>query len=290
MNGTAETPSAEGAQGGEGRTDTGPAAWSAVLQAQLRLLLLKKWKLLALLALAIALPTVALLIADPPAATESTRDFGLADFAATSFYWLAALLALAWAASVWSDEGPGDRAYHWSLPVRRPVHDLTRVGVGGLLFLAVAALVVFGVWAGHLLLGGSFVLGDPALFGLSAAVVAVAYLLGTIPALVADHPSRWAVGTVLGYLILGGLLEEAAERWSWLAGLEGVVKSVWNGAYGLENALTYPSVVAISRRVEEYSLDPGQGGGALLLWLGLAAAAVVGVSFLHLERAKGAAE
>lgn len=68
------------------------------------------------------------------------------------------------------------------------------------------------------------------------------------------------------------------------------MKSVWDGVYGLENALLSPNFGFVSRRVEEYSPDPGQAGGALLLWLGLSAAAVVAVSFLHLERAKGAAE
>lgn len=293
MNGTTEAPATEegraaGAKGAGGGTEAGPPAWSTVFRAQLRLLLRKKWKLLGLIGLA---GLTALFWADPPAATPSTRHFGVAEFAASPFvYGVAVLLAVAWAASVWSDEGPGERAYHWSLPVRRPVHDLTRVGAGGLLFLAAAAPTLAGIYAAHLLLGGGFALGDPALLGLSAGVVAVAYLLGTIPALVADHPLRWAVATVLGYLIIGGLLEEAAERWSWLAGPEAAVKSVWNGAYGLENALMSPSSVFVSRFVEEYSPDPGQAGGALFLWLGLAAAAVVGVSFLHLERAKGAAE
>lgn len=304
MNANTEAPTTEGAQAAgakhaEGEAEAGPPPWGTVFRAQLRLLLRKKWKLLVFLALAIGLPTVGLFRAVTLAGAELTPDLapGLAAYSLETVamsppvYGLAGLLALAWAASVWSDEGPGERAYHWSLPVRRPVHDLTRAGGGALLFLAASALGLSVAFVAHLLLGGRFALGDAAVWGVIVLGIVVSYLLGTIPALVSAHPFRWVIGTVLGYVFLGGLLEVSAERWSWLAGLEGAVKSVWNGAYGLEAALHAPLVVSLSPRVGE-SFSPGPRGGvlALFLWIVLAAAAVVGVSFLHLERAKGAAE
>ncbi len=60
---------------------------------------------------------------------------------------------------------------------------------------------------------------------------------------------------------------------------------MWNGAYGLETACTAaPEVSAVVQETgTSTSVD------ALFLWLVLATAAVVAVSFLHLERAKGAA-
>ena len=288
MNGTTEAlVTEEGRAAGSGaghRTEAGPPSWGIVFRSQLRLLLRKKWRLLALLGLAVAVPTTQV-----PTQSARGMGMGLPEVAANPVpYWMAVLLAVAWAVSIWSNEGPGERAYHWSLPVRGPVHDLTRVAVGGLLFLTVALLSFSVVYVALLLMGGSFVLGDPALLGLSVAGVVLGYLLGTIPALVADHPLRWTVGTILGYLILGGLIEEAAERWGWLAGVEGALKSVWNGAYGLNDAIMAPSIVWLSGQVgESVSPDPV---GALVLWLCLAAVAVVSLSLLHLERAKGAAE
>lgn len=295
MNGPAEAPATKGArtERAGGLSDPEPPPWSAVLRTQLRLLLQKKWKLLALLALAIALQTFGILrgvqwMGEPaPGVEAGGGGWSLSTIAmAPPVYGLVGLIALFWAASVWSDEGPGARAYHWSLPVRRPVHDLTRVGAGAILFMA-AALLAFSVGYGiHVLRGVSISLGEPPVLGLTVLGIGLVYLLGAIPTFLVDHPIRWTLGTVLGYLILGGLLQEAAERWSWLAGLEGAVKSVWNGAYGLEAAFAAPPHVStVVQQTGSATSVP-----ALLLWLCLAAVAVVSLSLLHLERAKGAAE
>lgn len=294
MNGTSEALSAEPSKGTEGRTETRPPAWRSVLQAQLRLVLRKKWKLLTFLVLAIALQTFGILSLIPRFGPDSALGVttGVAGWSLSTIamappvYGLAGLIAFFWAASIWSDEGPGERAYHWSLPVRRPLHDLTRVAAGALLFMAGLLLAVSAGYGVHMLRGINIPVGEPLVLGLTVLGVGLTYLIGSVPSLLADHPLRWTVGTVLGYLMIGGLLEEGAERWTWLAGLEGAVKSVWNGAYGLEAAYTAPSHVstAVQNTGSPTSAD------ALLLWLGLTAAAVVSVSFLHLERAKGAAE
>lgn len=297
MNATAtEVPATEGArtERAEGLSDPEPPPWSAVLRTQLRLLLQKKWKLLTLLALAIAVQTFGILSLIPRFGPDSALGVttGVAGWSLSTIamappvYGLVGLIALFWAASVWSDEGPGARAYHWSLPVRRPVHDLTRVGAGALLFMAAALLAVSVGYGIHVLGGANIPLGEPPVLGLTVLGIGLVYLLGAIPTFLVDHPIRWTVGTVLGYLILGGLLQEAAERWSWLAGLEGAVKSVWNGAYGLEAAFAAPPHV--STVVQQ--TGSATSVAALLLWLCLAAVAVVSLSLLHLERAKGAAE
>lgn len=278
MNGTSEALSAEPSKGTEGRTETRPPAWSAVLRAQVRLLVRKKWKLLTLLATGIGLITLLGLIEN----VESSLSGLLLE---SPLYVLGWLLAVGWSESIWSDEGPGERSYHWSLPVTRSIHDLTRVGLGAVFYLAVALVGLAAGGLVHALFGGSFTLGDPAVWGLMLLGIVTGFLLGTIPALLSAHPLRWTVGSALGYLILVGLLGEGARSWSWLSGPWGLVQSVWNGEYGLEAALFAPHQVA--GYAEELITSPV---GALLLWLGLTAAVVVSVSFLHLERAKGAAE
>lgn len=273
------TTSAAATDPGASATEAAPPAWSAVLRAQARLLVRKKWKLAGLIAAGGALAAYLGL------AETATNDLSQV-IVGSPVYGLAWIVAIGWAASIWSDEGPGDRAYHWSLPVAGPAHDLTRVGLGGVYYLAVgflglaAGTVLFVFFAGRPVLGGAGV------WGLTALGLTVGFLLGTVPALLTAHPLRWTAGTALGYLILGGLLGEAADRWTWLAGLEGGVKSVWNGTLGLESAIAAPMQVG-GFADEMVSTRPV---AALLLWLGLAAAAVVGVSLLHVERAKGAAE
>lgn len=256
-----------------------PPGWTEVYGAQLRLLIRKQWKVLGALAVAAAGFTYLGLM-------EGLAANVLALLLGSPLYVLAWILAAGWAAGVWSDEGPGDRAYHWSLPVSRPVHDLTRVAIGAALYLVIGAL---GLAAGSLVFavgGGAPTLGGVAAWGLIALALLTGFLLGTVPALASEHPVRWMVGVTFGYLILGGLLEEAAEKWTWLGGVETAVKSVWDGSHGLQAAMFAP------HRVTGYAEETASGGavGALLLWLGLAAATVVAVGFLHLERAKGAAE
>lgn len=258
-----------------------PPDWPTVLRAQLRLLARKQWKVLGLLAAGAALVTFLGL-------TEGTAADLLELLLGSPLYALAFLLAIGWAAGVWSDEGPGERAYHWSLPVSRPAHDLTRVGLGGLSYLAVGAV---GLAVGSLafaVLGGTPALGGGSEWVLLALGLLTGFLLGTVPALVSEHPLRWAVGIWFGYLILAGLAEEAAEAWGWgwLGGIEVALKSIWLGSHGLRAAFLAPGQVA-GYSEQAAGAEPV---AALLLWLGLAAATVVGVSFLHVERAKGAAE
>lgn len=260
-----------------------PLPWTETVRAQAELLARKHWKVLGLLGAATAL--VAFLGLSEIDWAPPTPNL-LALLLGSPLYVLAFILAVGWAAGVWSDEGPGDRAYHWSLPVSRPVHDLTRVGLGGAAYLLVGAV---GLAAGSIVFAAGGGLPSPGAAGVWGLVVLgllTGFLLGTVPALVSEHPLRWVLGTWFGYLILGGLLGEAAEKWTWLGGVESALKSVWLGSHGLRAAVFAPHQVA-GQAEQTVSSEPV---AALLLWLGLAAAAVVAVSFLHLERAKGAAE
>lgn len=275
--GTTEPSRGDGAGGHE------PPAWSEVLWAQLRLLARKQWKVLGLLAAGAAL--VAFLGLSEINWNPSSPNL-LELLLGSPIYVFAFVLAIGWAMGVWSDEGPGDRAYHWSLPVSRPVHDLTRVGLGGVSYVLVGAV---GLAVGSLafVIGGGFPsLGQAAQWGLIAFGLLTGFLLGTIPALVSEHPLRWAFGVPFGYALVTGLLEEAAEKWSWLEGVEAAVKSVWQGSHGLQAAVFAPHQVS-GYAEEAVSSAPV---AALLLWFVFAAAAVVAVGFVHLEQAKGAAE
>lgn len=277
MNGTTDKAQADRKKEARGEAGALPPSPGTVLRAQLRLLLLKKWKLLGALTTAIALITL-LGLTDDIAPTVS----GL--LLESPLYVVGWILAVGWAQSIWSDEGPGDRAYHWSLPLERPVHDLTRVGLGTLIYVVVGVSSLAAAWLVYAVFGASVAFGEPAAWGLMLLGIIIGCLLGTIPALLTEHPVRWTVGTVLGYAILGGLLEAGGQRWNWLAVPASAVQSVWDGEYGLEAALFAPHQVA--GYAEELITSPVSAG---LLWLGVAAAVVVGVSFLHLERAKGAA-
>ena len=68
---------------------------------------------------------------------------------------LAMLGGVVWAVMVWHGEGPSRRTYHWSFPVRRPVHDLVRVGLGAAYLIAICALLT-GVGAIADALNGTF--------------------------------------------------------------------------------------------------------------------------------------
>jgi len=86
----------------------------------------------------------------------SEEDFGLPSapglVAVIASYIVLLWTGIAGAISTWHKEGPANRSYHWSLPVSRTAHDLSRVAAGGLWLLCAIALMlaaaVFGLLAG----------------------------------------------------------------------------------------------------------------------------------------------
>lgn len=281
-----ETADANPAPGPAGRAGPGashePPAWTTVMKQQVRLVSWKQRRSLALLALAAAV--VSLLRLAPPfpadAAVAATEILILAPA-----YGFGLLIALVWPVIVWSDEGPGDRSYHWSLPVPRAVHDLTRTGVGGAWFLtaalvglAVGFLTVFVGW------GRPTVPGAPGPLVAAALGLTVAYLGGSVVAQLTEHPFRWLLGIFIGLVLFGTLGAMAAMRWPWAAPVYEVGLSVFQGSYGLNAALDAPRTLA---RGDAAASD---AWAALLLWLGLAVAAVVASSLVFRQRAKGAAQ
>lgn len=258
-------------------------AWVVVLRKQMRLVTLKRRRDLVLLGGAAGLASF-LRLTDAYGAESVT----FARFFVTSpLFPLTTFLALLWPGAVWSGEGPGERAYHWSLPVARSVHDLTRVGVGGACYLGVVSL---GLGVGLLAVAVGWGRATPVtgvrVPAAAALALVLAYLTGTVPALSSAHPYRWVLGTYVGGALALSLSEVLARRQPSLARLHETLRVVTAGEYGLVSAFEAP-----------VRLAAGGSGGAdgspwacLLLWLGVAAAATVATSSLHLERARGAAE
>lgn len=258
-----------------------PPAWGTALAGQARLLVRKKWK--SLLALLASGGLLVLLRFSAPRSGEAVVSV-VELLLASPLHVFAFLAAYGWAAGVWSDEGPGERRYHWSLPVERPAHDLTRIGVGAASFLiaGVAAVLLWTLPVATLT--GAITPGPARALVLIGLVVLLGYLLGTVPALLSDHPARWSIGVFLGYAVGTGLLMEASEHWNRVGPAARALESVWSGELGLEAAIFAPQQMA-GYAEETVSASPVL---ALFLWLVLAAAVVVALSFLHLERAKGA--
>lgn len=279
------TPGEEGA-GRRRRADGGvsavPPAWTTVLRRQLRLLRRKRRRELLLLGLALA--AVAFL-----RLSEAFQPQGLtfeAFFVTTPIAALVGLLALVWPAGVWYGEGPGDRGYHWSLPVARPVHDLTRVGVGAFwLFVVLILGFLTGLAVGWLVWG--YAPGVPSGEVLAATFLSLllSYLLGSVPALVSEHPLRWILGVFVGASVFRMAAEGLALWKPSLEVLADGAAALWGPPYGLEAALSAPRHLVLlpqAPRTEPWA--------ALFLWLVIALAAVLVVANLHVERAKGVAE
>lgn len=135
------------------------------------------------------------------------------------------LLSIYMATTTWRGEGPSRRSYHWTLPVARGWHSITRAIAGLLLLFAVLlAGAIIPVMAGVLPLGSLLVW---------PVCVAIVYLLAMIPTLLGDQPDRWILGGI-GFYIAGRLLLFVLWGQSWL--LE-AWDSVVSGRFGLAIAL-----------------------------------------------------
>lgn len=182
---------------------------------------------------------------------------------------IAVVLGYLWPVSVWQEEPPSRRLYHRLLPVGERLHNLLRVGAGGTWIVAsLAAGTLIGMGAAGLL--GHPPSGFPPAAALEAAGgVLVMYGLGSVAAVVTEHPGRWIVGVPLAYMLLTALL--AARGVQPVAGwLEAPLRSL---SRAVEAPLPETGVTAVG------SSFPG----ALLLWLGIAGVALVLAASLRPE-------
>jgi hypothetical protein len=167
--------------------------------------------------------------------------------------------------AVWKGEGPTSRGYLWSLPVPRPRHTLVKVFAGWAwlmitiaLFLAFIALQTwisggspgidelrFVPVEGVTLSDGTRAAVDPSLlrevrwmtpawqWAVPFLAPSIMYLIGTVAALLSDHPWRWFAGVAIGF----GLVAVITEATS-LHQVAELAEAFMTGTYGLETLLT----------------------------------------------------
>lgn len=108
---------------------------------------------------------------------------------------------------VWLREAPQNRRYHWSLPVAREIHDMLRISAGAVwLVLSIGFFCILAWLATPAIHREVWLQRAPWFwFGLFA-VPLLAYLLVTIPALLAGRPMVWVLTALLtGIVLASGL-------------------------------------------------------------------------------------
>lgn len=180
----------------------------------------------------------------------------------------------------WRGEGPSGRGYHWSLPVRRPIHQLARLAAGwAWLVAAVAAGTLVG-WIVAAWIAGGVAIGDPSVPAAALLSLTALYGLGAVFALLSDHPLWWILGLWAGLAALTALSH--AREWivvhTWL-------DAIFNtGSLSLDAASSAPTVLAGLARGGEEAARPW---AAAFLWAAVATAAMVGAAFVRQERSAG---
>lgn len=211
-------------------------------------------------------------VIEAPAAAVPLSD---ALAGAWGFY---SLVALFWAPGLtWKDEGPSDRAYHWTLPVDRPVHQVLRLAAGWVLLVAVLAAGAGAGWLAAAAIQGGMAPGDPGVLVAVLPSATVLYLVGGLFALVTDRPLLWFVVAYLAGRAAASL--GVFEGWAWLA--DPVGEALFSGSLSLASAASVPAEVAGWP-------DPGGVAGtawqAAGLWLAVTAILTVAAAALRLER------
>jgi hypothetical protein len=222
-----------------------------------------------------------------------------------------AMLALFLPMVVWKGEDPANRSYLWALPVERGWHQLAKNGSGWVwLMVAMAALLLWGLFMATVT-GGDIAVKDYSQFigedmrsaqrgdwrriveqvpGWQWAVpftaATIMYLIGSAVVLASNHPWRWYVGVVFGFMVLSAVLEIT----DWTAG-ERVMEAFFDGRYGLQTVLsgeanttgTYLSRAGEARtwNADRPALDAWLIATAL--WMGVAGAGVWIAARFHRE-------
>jgi hypothetical protein len=105
------------------------------------------------------------------------------------FYFLLIVIGAIAGGVVWFGEGPRNRRYHWSMPVRRELHDLIRIAAGAVWLMALIAIYCLLYWLGDGPVMRSQWLNHAPLFWIAQFLVPLlAYLLFCIPCIVLGRP------------------------------------------------------------------------------------------------------
>lgn len=180
------------------------------------------------------------------------------------------LIGPVWALTIFHNEGPSERLYHWSLPTDRTAHTLARVAAG-----AAWLWILFGVLLG----AGALVAAiDGDLWQLGVISTAgwvnfftgplLGYLLVSILAVASDYPVRWLLGILfLVPLTLSVLVESF--------GMEGLVDTLTRPLSSVDWGLMPVMVGGLGSAVNELEhtllrmADPGaiaRGGVDVTYW------------------------
>jgi hypothetical protein len=104
----------------------------------------------------------------------------------------------------WLGESPQTRRYHWSMPVRREMHDTLRIIAGAAWLMA--ALAVFCVFAWFMedeILREQWLGHAPSFWASVFLVPLLCYVLVTIVALMAGKPMVWLAAVLIGIMAVG---------------------------------------------------------------------------------------
>jgi hypothetical protein len=186
--------------------------------------------------------------------------------------------------SVWRNENPARRSYHWAMPVDRASHTLMKVASGWVWLMA--ATVVYLLWIAGLSAVIAAIEHSIPLMAPPAAwewlvpftAATVAYLLGSTFVIASDHPWRWIVGLWLAFLACL-MFSDALE----LHALELKLAGIMEGHYGAEAAL-FGKVWALDRAAHLIVPSAARWVGATAVW---GAIAGVGVAAAMRRREEG---
>ena len=169
-----------------------------VLRLQLKLLIGTKYVAAVLLLPLIGL--VALNIFSPLEGAPPWLARPLVAFSFTGLVFTGAVAAML----AWLGESPQTRRYHWSMPIRREMHDTLRIAAGAAWLIA--SLTVFCVFAWFMeddILREQWLRHAPAFWASVFLVPLLCYALVTVVALLAGKPMVWLAAVLIGIMMLG---------------------------------------------------------------------------------------
>jgi len=180
---------------------------------------------------------------------------------------------------VWQDEDPTRRAYHWAMPVSRPLHAATKVLAGWLwLMVATVSLLLFWVLTTRLV---ERISGMPQRYDagftwwewlVTPAAVTVAYLFASAAAVGTRRPFVWIFGIPILYagaaflFLAFGMPQLTHSMGSLYGGFVGAEAALAGGVDAL-NASTGFAAPSLARWLGASVL---WGGAGMLLLLGVA--------------------
>ncbi|HKK28671.1 MAG TPA: hypothetical protein VKB18_11355 [Gemmatimonadota bacterium] len=189
------------------------------------------------------------------------------------------VVAFLWPMMVtWRDEAPSRRTYHWSQPVQRMRHQLVRTAVGGAALAAALAAGGLAGWIVGALVQGGMASGGGEVFVASAGSLGLAYLLGSVPALLSDHAVLWLIGAYAA----SALLMTAWPALGW-PGAHFLEAAVTHGRWSLGRALGAPAILSGAFGQGTATEHP-EPWSALAVWLAVAAAGVIVAVSVRQER------